>query len=333
MPHISIVSPVYNEASATINTLVERLVRALAEITDDYEIILVDDGSRNDAWESICAISIDNSMVKGIRLARNFGQHSAIAAGLDHVSGDWVVVMDSDLQDRPEVIPELYRTAKSGHDVVFVNRTARPEGVLYRFLAAAFYKIFNFLAGEEYQRRQGNFSIISRSVVDALRTVPDRDRFYGGTVRWLGFRQTSIAAMHGERFSGKPTYNLRGRFRFALQLILGYSTRLLYVAIALGIVMSLISFALAIEIVVYKLTNPHLPVPGWPSVMTAVFFTAGVTNVMLGLIGIYIGDLVERSKDRPPYVVHKRIGDFPGSTTSTVHSLAKKQRIDRARAS
>ena len=163
--------------------------------------------------------------------------------------------------------------------------------------------------------------------------MPDRDRFYGGTVRWLGFRQTSIPATHGERFSGKPTYNFRGRLRFALQLILGYSTRLLYVAIAMGIIMSLISFALAIDVIIYKLTNPELPVPGWPSVMTAVFFTAGVTNVMLGLIGIYIGDLVERSKDRPPYVVHKRIGDFPGSTTSTVHSFAKKHNDNRARAS
>ena len=119
MPHISIVSPIYNEASATISTLVDTLVHALAEITDDYEIILVDDGSRNDAWELICAMSTENSSVKGIRLARNFGQHSAIAAGLDHTSGDWVVVMDSDLQDRPEVIPELYRTAENGHDVVF----------------------------------------------------------------------------------------------------------------------------------------------------------------------------------------------------------------------
>ena len=168
MPHISIVSPIYNEASATISTLVDTLVHALAEITDDYEIILVDDGSRNDAWESICAMSTENSSVKGIRLARNFGQHSAIAAGLDHTSGDWVVVMDSDLQDRPEVIPELYRTAENGHDVVFVDRRARPEGIVYRFLAAAFYKVFNFLAGQEYQRRQGNFSIISRNVVDAL---------------------------------------------------------------------------------------------------------------------------------------------------------------------
>src|SRR5262249_32794930 len=170
-------------------------------------------------------------------------------------------------------------------------------------------------------------------VVDAFRTVPDRDRFYGGTGRWLGFCQTSIPPAHGGRFRGKPTYNFLGRVGVARELILGHSTRPIYVAIAMGIVMSLISFALAIDIVIYKLTNPKLPVPGWPSVMTAVFFTAGVTNLMLGLIGIYIGDLVERSKDRPRYVVHKRIGGFSENTTSTVHSLSKEQQLNRARAS
>jgi polyisoprenyl-phosphate glycosyltransferase len=333
MPHISIVTPVYNETSATLNALVDRLTAALIPLAADHEIILVDDGSENDAWDSISAISLANPKVKGIRLARNFGQHSAIAAGLDHASGEWVVVMDSDLQDRPEVIADLYEKAKCGYDVVFVDRAARPEGTLYRFLAARFYNLFNFFAGQDYQRTQGNFSVISREVVEAFRQMPDRARFYGGTVRWLGFRQTSIAARHGDRFEGKTTYDLRNRFRFAFQLILGYSTRLLYVAIVLGLVMAVISFVMAAEIVVYKLTNPDRPVPGWPSVMTAVFFTAGVTNIMLGLIGIYLGDLVERSKGRPDYVVQRRVGDLPQNTMTTLQPLAKKRRDHRAHAS
>jgi dolichol-phosphate mannosyltransferase len=311
MPHISIVTPVYNEAAATLNALVDRLSIAVTPVAPDYEIIFVDDGSRNNAWETITAISLANGKVKGIRLARNFGQHAAIAAGLDHALGEWVVVMDSDLQDRPEVIPEMYEKAKEGYDVVFVDRAARPEGIIYRFLAAIFYNVLNFLAGEEYQKTRGNFSIISREVVEACRKVPDRDRFYGGTVRWLGFRQTSITAPHGKRFIGAPTYNLSSRFRFAFQLILGYSTRLLYVAILLGLVMALISFVMGIEIVIYKFTNPERPVPGWPSVMTAVFFTAGMTNIMLGFIGIYLADLIERSKGRPRYVIQRRVGDLP----------------------
>jgi len=329
MPHISIVTPVYNEVAGTLNALVDRLATALTSVAADYEVILVDDGSRNDAWDSICAISGANPKVKGIRLARNFGQHSAIAAGLDHALGDWVVVMDSDLQDRPEVIPELYEQAKAGYDVVFVDRAARPEGIFYRFVAATFYKLLNFLAGQQYQRQQGNFSIISREVVEAFRQVADSDRFYGGTVRWLGFRQTSITAPHGERFGGKPAYNLRGRFRFAFHLILGYSTRLLYVAIVLGLVMAIISFVMAANIVVYTIANPELPVPGWPSVMTAVFFTAGVTNVMLGLIGIYLGDLADRSKGRPRYVVQRRVGDLPKTATKKIESLAQQRRAHR----
>src|SRR5262245_26176459 len=197
MPHISIVAPVYHEVAATLNQLADRVATALTSVAHDYEVILVDDGSRNDAWKTICAISRSNSKVKGIRLARNFGQHSAIAAGLDYALGDWVVVMDSDLQDRPEVIPELYEKAKAGYDIVFVNREARTEGALYRFVAVTFYKLLNFLAGQTYQSRQGNFSIISRQVVEAFRQVPDRDRFYGGTLRWLGFSQTWITARHG----------------------------------------------------------------------------------------------------------------------------------------
>src|SRR6266436_1002972 len=167
MPHISIVTPVYNETSATLNALVDRLTTTLIPLAADHEIILVDDGSENDAWDSISTISRANPKVKGIQLARNFGQHSAIAAGLDHASGDWVVVMDSDLQDRPEVIPELYEKAKGGYDVVFVDRAARPEGIFYRFLTATFYKLLNFLAGQDYKRTQGNFSFISREVVEA----------------------------------------------------------------------------------------------------------------------------------------------------------------------
>jgi polyisoprenyl-phosphate glycosyltransferase len=333
MSHISIVTPVYNETVATLNALVDRVTSALIQVATDYEIILVDDGSQNDAWESISAINLANPKVKGIRLARNFGQHSAIAAGLDHASGEWVVVMDCDLQDRPEVIPELYEKAKGGYDVVFVDRVARPEGIFYRFLAATFYKLFNFLAGQDYQRTQGNFSVISREVVEAFRQIPDRDRFYGGTVRWLGFRQASIAARHGERFVGKTTYNLGHRFRFAFQLILGYSTRLLYVAIVLGLVMAIISLVMAAEIAVYKITNPDRPVSGWASVMTALFFTAGVTNIMLGLIGIYLGDLVERSRSRPSYIVQRRVGDLPENTTAMVQPLAKMRCGHRADAS
>lgn len=307
MPHISIVAPVYNEPQVILSALVERIGTSVAGLTDDYEIVLVDDGSRIETWEAIMAVGLERPQVKGLRFSRNFGQHAAIAAGLDHASGDWIVVMDSDLQDRPEVIPELYSKAQEGFDIVFVNREARPEGAIYQYFAMLFYRLLNLLSGQSYERQQGNFSIVSKAVLKAFRDVPDRDRFYGGTISWLGFHRASIGAAHGDRLAGKSTYNLRGRFRFAFRLLFGFSTRLLYVAIFLGLVFAIIGFGLAADIVIYKILNPELPLPGWPSVMTAVFFTAGLTNLMLGLIGIYIGNLVELAKNRPSYLVAQKL--------------------------
>jgi glycosyltransferase involved in cell wall biosynthesis len=189
MPHISIVAPVYNEEAATLSELALQLKSALVPITGDFEIILVDDGSRNDAWSNIVSLSQADRRIKGVSFTRNFGQHAAIAAGIDHANGDWVVVMDSDLQDRPEVIPDLYRRANEGFDIVFVSPKNRPESVLYRVMTRIFYSLFHYLAGHELNPQRGNFSIISREVVDAYCRVPDRDCFYPGTLGWLGFRQ------------------------------------------------------------------------------------------------------------------------------------------------
>ena len=311
MPKISVVAPVYNELNTTLIALVDRVTVAVTSLSQDLEFILVDDGSRLETWDAIHAMCRARPEVKGIRLARNFGQHAAIAAGLDQTTGDWVVVMDSDLQDRPEVIPDLYRKALDGFDVVFVNRELRPESATYRLAALIFYQLLSFLSGQYYERRQANYSILARHVVEAFRLVPDRDRFFGGVVRWLGFRTSSIDATHGRRLYGKTTYNIRARLRFAFRLIFGFSSRLLYAAIVIGLLMAIFSFAAVVAIVISKILHPSLPVPGWPSVITAVFFTAGVTNVMVGLVGIYVGNLFEQGKRRPIYVVAQTTSSSP----------------------
>jgi dolichol-phosphate mannosyltransferase len=281
-------------------------------ITRDFEILLVDDGSSNDAWQTISALARQSPHVRGIRLLRNFGQHPAISAGLDLANGDWVVVMDSDLQDRPEIIPELYTKARQGHDVVFVNRLRRPEGAIYLFLSRIFYYALNLLAGQSHNRLQGNFSIISRTAVTAFRAVPDRDKFYGGTLYWLGFPAATIQAGHGSRFSGKPSYNFGGRLRLAWRIIIGHSTRLLYLAVAVGVLMALTSFAMAGWVILAKLRHPSSPIPGLAAVVTAVFFTAGVTNIMTGLIGIYLAELFSWSKGRPRYLIGQTVGEHNG---------------------
>src|SRR5712692_5773435 len=235
MPNISVVSPVYNEESATLSELALQLKTALAAITGDFEIILVDDGSRNDAWASIISLSQADRRIRGIRFTRNFGQHAAIAAGIDQAPGDWVIVMDSDLQDRPAVIPDLYRRANEGFDIVFVNPTNRSERVLYYRMTRVFYGLLNFLVGNELNHQQGNFSMISREVADAYRRVPDRDCFYVGTLRWLGFRHSIIFAHHGERFAGRGSYTGMGLLGLARRVIVGYSSRLLFLAVVFGV--------------------------------------------------------------------------------------------------
>lgn len=303
MPEISVVAPVYNQQASTLTELVRRLVASLSTITNDFEIVLVDDGSANDAWVTIKEMARANPEVRGIHLARNFGQHVAITAGLDHADGRWVVVMDADLQDRPEVIPELYAAAQQGYDVVFVNRVHRPEPLFYRATAALFYLLLNALSGQDYNRLQGNFSIVSADVVRAFRLLREPGRFYGGMMRWVGFRHGSIAAEHGAGDGGRTSYSLAKRVRFALSLILSFSTRLLYISIAVGLLMAVASFVAAGIIVAEKIHYPDYPLQGWPSVMTAIFFTAGVTNVAIGLTGIYIGQILQQTRGRPLYVV------------------------------
>jgi polyisoprenyl-phosphate glycosyltransferase len=303
MPEISVVAPVYNQRAETLIELVRRLSISVSAITADFEIILVDDGSINDAWLAIGEMARANPKVRGFHLARNFGQHVAITAGLDHANGNWVVVMDADLQDRPEVISELYAKAQQGYDVVFVNRLQRPEPLLYRMVAAAFYLMLNALSGQDYSRLQGNFSIVSARAVRAFRLSRETGRFYGGILRWVGFKHGSISATHAAPDGGQTSYSFFKRIRFAVGLIVGFSARLLYISIVIGIVMAAGSFVMAGLIVIDKLLNPNSPLQGWPSVMTAVFFTAGITNVAIGITGIYIGQILQQTRGRPLYIV------------------------------
>ena len=303
MPEISVVAPVYNQRAETLIELVRRLSASISTITDDFEIILVDDGSVNEAWPTIGKLALGDPKVRGFRFARNFGQHVAITAGLDCAEGNWVVVMDADLQDRPEVIPELYAKAQQGYDVVFVNRAQRPESFIYRMTAACFYFVLNALSGQDYNRLQGNFSIVSADAVRSFRLLRETPRFYGGILRWVGFRHGSIAAAHAAPDAGQTSYSFLKRVRFAFNVILGFSTRLLYISVAIGMLMAAASFVMAGVIVAEKLFYPEYPVLGWPSVMTAIFFTAGVTNVAIGLTGIYIGQILQQTKGRPLYIV------------------------------
>ena len=307
MAKISVVSPIFRE-EGTLHELYRRLRAMLSSITEDFEIVLVSDGGLDRSWDIICELSAQDPRVKGVKFTRNFGQHVAISAGLDVCDGDRVVVMDGDLQDRPEVIPELWSKAEQGYDVVFVARADRPESAFYRFAARLFYKVFKLLADTDYDPAHGNFSIISRRVVEYYRSVGETLRFYGGIIDWLGFERTSIVARHGSRFAGQPGYTLRKRLRLACQIILAHSERPLHLSILFGLAIALSSGTIGACMVLRSLLFEHYAVLGWTSLMVSVFFMGGIVLTIQGIMGIYIGKIFSELKGRPLYVIGETVG-------------------------
>jgi glycosyltransferase involved in cell wall biosynthesis len=305
MTHLSIVIPVLNETSL-IDELVKRVKIASEQITNDFEIILVDDGSTDNTWNQILKNTNLENRVKAIRFTRNFGHHYAITAGLQKASGEWVVVMDGDLQDRPEVIPQLYKMSSEGYDVVFVSRKNRTEKIYYRISQKIFYFILNLLSGVNFDSSQANFSIINRKVVEAFKAFPENSRFYGSTINWLGFKRGKILADQGKRFSGEPSYTIRKRLKLALDIIFSFSDRPLKWAIGLGFFLSLVASILGIYIVFRALTS-GFSVMGWPSLIAAIFFNTGVILIVLGILGVYIGRVYTETKGRPLYAISEKI--------------------------
>lgn len=316
MAHISAVIPVYQEEQL-MRELYRRLRDALESISNDFEILFVEDGGKDNTWEVITELSRVDPRVRGLRFSRNFGQHYAITAGLDNCDGDWVVVMDGDLQDRPEVIPSLYQKVQEGYEIVFVARQDRPESTRYRLIQRIFYRIFQMLAATTHDPEFGNFSIISRRVVEHFRGMHESLRFYGGIVHWLGFEQTSIRAKHGERFAGETQYNLRKRVQLAVSMILAHSDRPLSFSIGVGLAMAVFSLGYGTYIVI-RASIYDFSIEGWASVMAAIFFTGGMILTVLGVIGVYIGKIFNEMKSRPLYVV-----------ADEVNPLAKEKRVNR----
>ena len=305
MPHLSVVVPVFNE-DTLIDELINRVKKSVATITEDFEIILVDDGSIDDTWKLIENEAKYEKRIKGVKFSRNFGHHYAITAGLYKSSGDWVVVMDGDLQDRPEVIPDLYKKVQEGFDIVFVNRQNRPEKLYYRIGQKIFYWILRKMSGIDFDSRQANFSIINRKVVNAFKVFPENARFYGSTIKWLGFKRSYIFADHGTRHSGKPSYTVSKRVKLASEIIVSFSDRPLKFAISIGLGMSLVATLLALWII-WKSIHSGFTVVGWPSLISAILFSGGITLVVVGIVGMYIGKIFNEVKRRPLYVVSENI--------------------------
>jgi glycosyltransferase involved in cell wall biosynthesis len=296
-----VVSPVYGCAQALLE-LCERLHTVLEAITPDYEIILVNDASPDDAWTAIQAMATADARVKGINLSRNFGQHYAITAGLDFAAGNWVVVMDCDLQDVPEEIARLYQTAQSGYDIVVGRRAYRNDHWLKKILSRNFYRVFAYFSGTTVDNQIGNFGIYAQKVIRSIRTLREQNRSFGLFAIWVGFERTEIDIEHAARPYGRTSYTFRKMAALAIDSIIAHSDKLLRLTVKLGLVVSVLSLVYAAWIVLrYFLWAT--PIIGWTSLIVSVYFTAGLIIGTVGIVGLYVGKIFDEVKGRPLYIV------------------------------
>ena len=299
---LSVVVPVYGCRQA-LPELHRRLTDTLSGITDEYEIILVNDNCPQNSWEVIEELCASDPRVVGIELSRNFGQMKAIQAGLDVSKGDWVVVMDCDLQDRPEEIARLYEKAMEGYDVVFARRAHRSDGWFKVFLSNLFYKVYRYATGVEYDGAISNFIIVKRVVVDSICSMREEHRDYSTYIFWLGYKRAIIDVEHDARYEGKSSYSFGKRIGLALEILTSQSDKILKFFVKLGMVMSFISF-IAIIILVIKYFLDDVPM-GWTSTIAAIALVGGIIIMVIGVVGLYVGNTFMQSKERPLYFVRQ----------------------------
>ncbi|MGH7739520.1 MAG: glycosyltransferase family 2 protein [bacterium] len=303
--HLSVVVPVY-EAKGFLRELCRRLEAVLSSITENYEIVLVEDCSSDGSWDLIREIAGGDKRIKAIRLSRNFGQHYAITAGLDHSRGDWVVVMDCDLQDRPEEIPKLYAKAMTGFDVVLASRTGRRDGWIKKLFSWLFFQVFNYMTGLKYDGKIGNFSIISRKVVWSVTAMRERLRLFGGLLNWVGFPVAKVAVEHAPSARGKSSYTIRKLFRLGIEAVIAYTDKPLWLAVRLGFFMAFVSLLIGGSFFI-RAFYYQIAVTGWASLIVSIYFLGGIIIGILGMVGIYVGKTFDEVKNRPLYLTRETV--------------------------
>ena len=300
-PHLSIVSPVY-KAEKIVAQLVSEIKNNVKAITEDFDIILVEDGSPDNSWDEIEKQCKIDARVKGIKLSRNFGQHYAITAGLDHAIGQWVIVMDCDLQDRPEEIKNLYKKAQEGFDIVLARRMARKDRFIKRISSKLFYFFLSYLTGTKQDPSIANFGIFNKKVIIAIMQLKEPIRFFPTMYNWVGFKKCTMDVAHDFRYSGKTTYNWQKLLRLSLDIMLSSSDKPIRLIVKLGLLIAAASFFFGIR-VYYGYVTHKITVPGYTSIQISIWFIGGMTMAVLGLIGLYVGKIFEGVKNRPIYIV------------------------------
>ena len=302
---LSIVSPVYH-GEKMLTELVSRIHKAVSPLTDSYEILLVNDCSPDNSWEKIVEICAKDKKVKGLNLSRNFGQPYAITAGLTYSSGEYVAVIDCDLQNKPEDLPAMYKKAQEGYDIVSARRVVRDDTFLKRMSSAVFHKVYDFLSGFHTDKAIAEFGIYSRQIVKAYCDIPEYSRSFVELIHTLGFKKSSVDVYHDHRLEGKSSYNLRRLLKLSYNSIISNSNRPLHLAVGLGFTMSLLSFLMAIYNIFAKYAGWN-EVEGYTSTIFSIWFVGGVLLFMMGILGLYIGKIFDQVKGRPVFIVQDTI--------------------------
>lgn len=304
---LSLVIPCYNEEDV-LPELRRRLQDLVAQYSFPVEVVLVDDGSKDKTWPLICQYSQEDNFIKAVRLARNFGHQTAITCGLDQTRGEVVVILDADLQDPPELIPEMINEWKDGYDVVYGQRRKRSgESAAKKFFAFAFYRIFEKIAGLQVPRDTGDFRLMDRRAVDALQSLRERHRFVRGMVSWIGYHQKAIQYDRPERFAGVTKYPFRKSLFLAIDAITSFTYAPLRLASYLGLATSFFAFMYIGVVIILKICGINFP--GYTSIMASILLLGGLQLTVLGILGEYVGRIFEQGQQRPLYLVDQVQGE------------------------
>lgn len=298
---LSIVSPIYL-AENIVENIVFEIEKTVSNLNIAYEIILVDDRSPDGSWNKMKEISKNNPNVKSIRLSKNFGQHPAIMAGLAYATGEWIVVMDCDLQDQPKEIIKLYEKTNEGFDIVLARRTNRKDGFLKKLSSKLFSKAYSFFTDTKYDNEIANFGIYNKKVIQSILKIPDYIKFFPLFVNFVGFNTTSIVVEHSLRDSGNTTYTLSKLISLAFNSIISFSNKPLKIMVKFGIIISFLSFLIGTYYLYEALTN-RIEVIGFTSIIVSIWFLSGIIITTIGVTGIYIGKIFDQTKNRPVYII------------------------------
>lgn len=302
---LSVLVPIYND-NEVIHELIARLSVVLPNISAKHEIVLIDDGSSDSSWKKIELVVQQNTSIIGIKLIRNFGQQNAIACGLDHVSGDYTVVMDSDLQDRPEDIPLLLNALINSNASMAIARwVTRKDSFYKKTVSKIFYKVSNRITSIHLQPNLGVFRIIKKDIIEELKKYPEKTSTSLGLLYWIGVDYVAVDLNRDERFAGKSGYNLSKMLKLTMDRIFSFSMFPIRAAIYTGFTISIISFLFALVLTIRNIF--FKVVPGWTSIIVIILFLFGINFIFLGIIGEYLGRIFLEARARPKYIIEKKI--------------------------